>query len=205
MKVDGSVVKLARRSWLRAQVQTCFILSPEPYLTKYHFCGIFCFMGYSIQLGYSTATVGESLAEGDFELAVVEPFEGGSELPIEPVAKVVYEELYEPMPEAEEGLEPTTTTLPPQITDDGRMEAGVTITTNYTKRIAELTCSGLRDLDQKVASEGAALLLELVARLTPEEPNDNYWEPTDGNIAKMASVLLGWVFEHPDATFRSIG
>lgn len=157
-------------------------------------------MGYCIELGYGS---GE-----DYEVALVTSFTGGSHSQDDPG---IERETYELLASLSDQLESTaasedTASDENKRSDDTdadgvRFRAEIDITTNYSQRIREVADMHLSDLRGKRATEGAALLLTLIAGLG-DDTDPNYWKPADGNIKQVASTILDWTFQHPDAVFR---
>jgi hypothetical protein len=77
----------------------------------------------------------------------------------------------------------------------GISEAELNVTYNYGKHFAFKTLNG------KAASETVEGLTALVAKLGTDRDED-YWNPTPGNVGHAASILLAWAKQHPAAKWR---
>lgn len=170
----------------------------------------FLIMGYSIELGYPTETrrLGEYAELVGFKAARVLPFTGGSIQIIDPAAQELYRGLsISPYEYGDSPLEYDETDLEklPPVDDAGLIRAEISVTRNYSERIAELTESHLSNLHGQTGAEGSSMLMVLLAGLNPDEEFTDYWSATDGNIRRLTETILEWTFQHPDATFRSLG
>lgn len=166
-------------------------------------------MGYTLELGYAEKLIQQESGyveiEG-FEKARVRPQRAGSTLWLDPDSPKVNEGLdIAPYEYGDDPLEAEDHELPMAVDDDGKVPAEMDVTFNYSKRIREVIDAHLSDLHGQKAAEGAAMLMELIAGLDPDEEPTDYWSPTDGNIRKLTEALLDWTFQHPDAVFRSVG
>lgn len=157
-------------------------------------------MGYCIELGY--------MVDDEFEIAFVTPFYGGSNPQTD--NPVIEREAYDLLIGINDVLEaaalqPDTHQIA-KAEEDGEaninFRAEIDITTNYSKRIREVANMHLSDLRGKCATEGAAMLMPLITGLG-DETNPNYWKPADGNIKRIALILLEWAFQHPNAVFQA--
>lgn len=77
---------------------------------------------------------------------------------------------------------------------DGVPYAYLYVTYNYAPLFR------FRDMDGKVAKDTVETLQSVVAE-NGTERDDDYWEPTPGNVGHAASILLAWAEQCPDATW----
>lgn len=77
----------------------------------------------------------------------------------------------------------------------GTPRAELNVTYNYSRHF-----SVKKELDGKTAGETIPILVDAVRRLGVER-DPNYWNPTEGNVGYMASILLCWALQHPDAVW----
>jgi hypothetical protein len=77
----------------------------------------------------------------------------------------------------------------------GTDQAYLNVTYNYA------TIFRFRDLNGMTASDTIDLMRSKVAELGTDTDND-YWNPTDGNVGHTLAILLGWAVQHPDAVWR---
>lgn len=59
-------------------------------------------------------------------------------------------------------------------------------------------------LHGRKAGETVPVLARLCAEL-PDEPGDDYWQPTPGNAGHAAALLLRMAREHPEAVWEAHG
>jgi hypothetical protein len=71
---------------------------------------------------------------------------------------------------------------------DGEKRAEVHVTANYRDIIARYFEGGIQELDYMLASDAAPTLERAVEELGVGQ--SEYWEPTDGNVGFMFSVIL---------------
>ncbi len=169
-------------------------------------------MGYTLELGYAEKTVVHKPGFGGYTEVIgfkptrVQPFTGSSIISTTPPTEdintllniVPYEYGDDPLEE------PTEFPVARAVDDEGLVDAEIDVTNNYSERIMSVTGIHLAWLHGHGASEAAAPLMQLIAGLGDEGFGD-YWSPTDGNIKHLPNTLLGWVFQHPDAVFYTVG
>lgn len=74
----------------------------------------------------------------------------------------------------------------------GTSNAELNVTYNYSR------IWRVRDISGMSGSESEPILVEQVERRGTERDSD-YWQPTDGNVGYMCSILLDWARRHPEA------
>jgi hypothetical protein len=168
-------------------------------------------MSYTIELGYPKKTRSKYL---HYDIAKVRPFESGGTFKADFGSLIMHLELDNDT-ELDTTNRNTIRALAEasgislaslQVVDDaGLVDASLNITGNYSRRIEEAMGSGLRDLYGQTGIVVAANLAILAANLADEEPDEDYWRPTDGNIKVVASTLIDWTFQHPEGTFYTLG
>ncbi len=177
-------------------------------------------MSYEVELGYPKKTRSKYLK---YDIAKVRPFEGGGTFKVAYDSLVMHSELAaaenpeikiyastvsnneaEYIRSMAEASGISLASLKP-VDDAGLMDASINVTGNYSRRIHEVMGSGLRDLYGQTGLEAVASLAILAANLADEEPDDDYWKPTDGNIRVLAATLIDWTFQHPNGTFYTLG
>jgi hypothetical protein len=72
----------------------------------------------------------------------------------------------------------------------GSTEADLNVTYNYGKLF------DFKSLYGKTGEESIPLLEEAVKKYGTIQ-NEDYWEPTEGNVGFACSVLLAWAKQHP--------
>lgn len=77
----------------------------------------------------------------------------------------------------------------------GSDEALMNVTYNYGKVWSVRKINGM-------TGEQSVPILEAVVRENGTERDDDYWNPTPGNVGYMASVLHAWALQHPQAVWR---
>jgi hypothetical protein len=137
-------------------------------------------MGYTLELGQWKAQ--PESEDARFVVAKVRPFVGGHITHADPLVL----ELSGDVAQA--------------INDEGLVNASMAVTSNYSRRILEITGVPVSHIDGARAAEVAPYLMRLVSELGDEE-SDDYWEAADGNIKIVASTVLDWTFQHPDNEF----
>ncbi len=169
-------------------------------------------MGYSLELGYANEVIdtGHYRQIKGFEQTTVDPFRAGSHVALDPAALSRRRQpkrglLGALLRRFKDEPKQSISEMPLATDDEGMVPAGVDITFNYSKRIGEITGSHLGNLHGQRASEGAFMLMQLVAGLEPEQGDtEDYWQATDGNIQHLAETLLDWTVQHPNAIFHSV-
>ena len=85
----------------------------------------------------------------------------------------------------------------------GSERAELNITFNYTVFFQEhLGKDGIFYLNGKKAEETINMLEKVVSALEGFNPDEDYWKPTAGNVAKTLSTLLEWANLYPYATWN---
>ncbi len=79
------------------------------------------------------------------------------------------------------------------IGDDYQFKAEICVTYNYREFFRFSWLSG------KSAKETIPVLKERINDFADEQPSDNYWKCTKGNVKKILKVLLSWAEMYPDA------
>ncbi len=88
----------------------------------------------------------------------------------------------------------------PHFTEGGTYPMGGTntaelnVTYNYSKHF------DFKELDEKTGEEAMQLLMKAVDTLGSKRDND-YWNPTKGNVGYACRILLGWALKNPEAIF----
>lgn len=75
----------------------------------------------------------------------------------------------------------------------GADDAVINVTYNYGNLFR------FPELDGKTGSETLPMLDEFLTRHGMEEPSNNYWDSTPGNVVKTIRVLQSWALQYPDA------
>ena len=77
----------------------------------------------------------------------------------------------------------------------GTKTAELNVTYNYGKHF------DFKELDGKTGEEAKPLLTKAVENFGSKR-NEDYWNPTKGNVGHACNILLSWVKENPKAIFR---
>ena len=76
----------------------------------------------------------------------------------------------------------------------GTLNAELNVTYNYGKHF------DFKELDGKTGEEAKPLLAKAVEDLGMKR-DDDYWNPTKGNVGYACLILLGWACVYPEAIF----
>ena len=77
----------------------------------------------------------------------------------------------------------------------GQTEAELNVTYNYSKHFP------FRSLHEMYARDTINGIKDAIERLGTKRDND-YWNPTEGNVGYTLSILLQWAKQHPNAKWR---
>ena len=167
-------------------------------------------MAYTLELGNveSVTHYATGLAKlTGFEVVFVQPF-GGSAYPSDPefgkLSQTSAAALYmygDETPPAEPASFPNVQL----VNDDGLVAASIDVSHNFTARIDSITGIHFSSLQGASAAETAPHFIRLMSELNDDTKLHDSWLPTGGNIKRLASTLLDWAFEYPDAVFRAAG
>ncbi len=83
----------------------------------------------------------------------------------------------------------------------GEPTAELNVTYNYSGIIKEALGYGFRALNGRRAGDVISDLTTAV-QLLGDNPDEDYWAPTNGNVGHMLNILLGWATMYPDAIFE---